>query len=166
MQTRFLLTFVCIIFVKLSLRVSGRHWCGASVIGDKWALTAAHCLSKASGPSDVTLRAGSALYSSGGTLVDVQNLYIHPDFNSKNGDFDVALISTKSSLSGKNIQSITLPKEGAAIPVGSKATISGWGLTDTSSSVNPTVLQYVDVTVISQTECDKSYAAFGGVDDV
>lgn len=35
---------------KLSLRIAGMFFCGASVIGSKWALSAGHCLERISSP--------------------------------------------------------------------------------------------------------------------
>lgn len=139
--------------------------CGGSIISSEWALTAAHCVMSAQS-SDVSFRAGSTISTSGGELVQATQLFTHPDFNPSNGDYDVALVSVSNAFDGNNIGVITLPAAGTPIPIGDAATISGWGLTSASDAVNPTELQYVTVTILTQSECVQDYAAFGGVDNM
>merc|ERR1711881_574590 len=55
--------------------------CGGAWIGGNKVLTAGHCCD-GSGASEVTVRAGTATHSHGGTVYDVANVKMHPDYDS------------------------------------------------------------------------------------
>ena len=91
---------------------------------------------------------------------------IHENYNSLFIINDVAVIKLPESLVfTDNIQAINLPAASDVIGADEKVTVSGWGLTSDGGSVSP-VLNFVEVTTISDSECADVYGAItisGGV---
>ena len=68
------------------------HFCGGSVIGSRWILTAAHCMVDTK-PGDIQVGVGRTNiddFSTGQTLA-VDRIVVHPDYEDT-GTFDAALI--------------------------------------------------------------------------
>lgn len=75
---------------QISLRYYNRHRCGGSIIGKSWVLTAAHCTEGIStGP--LSIWAGSANLTSGGTIIFVKQIHQHERYNPRilNNDFSL-----------------------------------------------------------------------------
>ncbi|XP_049829584.1 prostatic glandular kallikrein-6-like [Schistocerca gregaria] len=91
--------------------------------------------------------------------VQVAQQIRHPsyqeDFNVAINDVTIFQLKTSLSLGG-NVQAIPLPTSRSVPSAGSSATLSGWGSTSTRIGMfpdMPDILQWVDVTAISNTEC-------------
>ncbi|CAN9119264.1 unnamed protein product [Alternaria alternata] len=143
----------------VSLQRSGSHFCGGSLLDSTTVITAAHCsLSSVIGSvSGLRVRAGSLNKSSGGTLVGVSSVTVHPSYRSSGQDFDVAIWKLSTAVpTSSTIGYATLPASGSDPAAGSTATVAGWGaLTEGGSS--PSTLYKVSVPIVSRTECRSSY---------
>nr|AYV99586.1 venom polypeptide [Dolopus genitalis] len=147
---------------QLSLRIAGRHNCGASVISKRWVLTAAHCLEKILA-IDITLRAGSTFSNTGGKIIPADKLFMHPDYNSRWSDYDVGLIRTKTDLTGDNIEIVRLPNFNDPINTGDIATVSGWGYTSNNTQIVSEHLKFVNIPIVDQGVCNSALKNYGGV---
>ncbi|XP_061397786.1 trypsin alpha-like [Musca vetustissima] len=144
---------------QISLQRSGSHSCGGSVYSANIIVTAAHCLQSVS-TSVLKVRAGSTYWNSGGVLVSVAAFKNHEGYNSRTMVNDIAVIRLSSSLTfGSTIKAIALTTNAPAN--GAAAVVSGWGTKASGSSSLPTTLQYVDVNIVSQSQCSSSAYGYG-----
>ncbi|CAG2105443.1 unnamed protein product, partial [Medioppia subpectinata] len=141
-----------------SLR-SSAHGCGASIIGVKWAITAAHCVNGVD-PADRSLRCGTVTKSSGGKDYKLTQIIIHKDYNLRGRyDNDVALLKIEGEFelgtSDSNI--IELADDGSEVPAGEIVTVVGWGRLENGKNIYPENLQTLDVPVVGRDKCQVNY---------
>jgi len=138
----------------------GFHFCGGTVIGSKWILSAAHCFSD--GADGVVIVAGEHnLGSNQGSeqKIKVDRAFVHPNYNGRTQNNDIALIKLKKDLVFDDYtQPACIPtkaNEGADYAPGDWLTISGWG--SVRQSRGPQVLQVATVPMIAQGKCEQAY---------
>jgi len=133
--------------------------CGASFLGDKWVLTAAHCVDSANS-SLFKMNVGEYDLSDGAeNAIDIANIYIHPLYDNDVFDNDIALVELVSSVDAPAVQ-IAEPQvtEQYALE-NSLTTIAGWGGRvgyapgEGPTSDFPDILHKVDLTLITNTQC-------------
>ncbi|XP_069685332.1 trypsin beta-like [Periplaneta americana] len=144
---------------QLSLRYSGSHICGASIISANWAVTAGHCIIGSA--SSLTLRAGSTYSNTGGTVHQVSQAIRHGSYNANTLDYDIAVLKVSSAFSfGSSVQAI--PLETGSVSAGTSAVVSGWGTTSEGGSAS-TTLRQVAVPIVSDSSCNSAYSSYGGI---
>ena len=127
---------------QVALTEQSGNWisafCGGSIIDNYWILTAAHCVEDGFNGT-LYIRAGSDVYyAQGGTSYSVDEIIIHPNYNTNTYNNDIALLKLNNPISfNSNRQPIMLICDEqismGAQNTGVMATITGWGETETNN---------------------------------
>merc|ERR1712055_379380 len=146
---------------QVGLFIDDMYFCGGSIISEDWILTAAHCMDGA-GFVNVVMGAHSIHDSTEPTRVEVMStdFFCHENWNSFTLSNDLALIKMPAPITfTPEIQPVCLPSyaEGNDAFVGESVTLTGWGRSSDSASGISEVLRKVDVTTISNEDCQAYY---------
>lgn len=149
---------------QISLQLYGSHFCGGSIIGKNWVLTAGHCVAYLqSNVNNGKIRFGSTTHSNGGQTYSIKRAILHSKYNSAKIDFDYGLIELKDALRfDDRVQPITLPELDKFVEDDTTCTVTGWGNT-LNSSESSSKLRAAEVPIVNQEICDEAYSKYGGV---
>ncbi|EUC44292.1 hypothetical protein COCMIDRAFT_98547 [Bipolaris oryzae ATCC 44560] len=145
----------------VSLQAGGRHICGGTLINGNTVVTAAHCsVSSAIGSvSNTAVRVGSLSSNSGGTVVRVSRIVLHPSYAASTSNNDVAIWKLSSTVTaGGNVGFATLAASGSDPASGSTASVAGWGATREGGSASTTLLK-VSVPIVARNTCIANYGS-------
>lgn len=110
---------------QVSMRTAANfHFCGGSIINNRWALSAAHCtIGRA--PASVRVVVGTIFLNSGGFSHTASRIVNHPSYNAQTIANDVSVTQTASVI-GFNAQAQPIALGQAQFGTGT-AVVSGWG---------------------------------------
>jgi len=141
------------------------HKCGAALLTENWAVTAAHCVVNAD-PDTLMLRMGE--YDLGDesdehyTYQDrkVAIVVTHTKFDPLTFEYDLALLRFHEPVKfAPNIIPVCVPETDDNL-VGQTSWVTGWGRLYDDGPL-PSTLQKVDLPVLENKECEKMYERAG-----
>ncbi|CAK1548943.1 unnamed protein product [Leptosia nina] len=140
------------------------HKCGAALLNENWAITAAHCVEHVP-PSELLVRLGEHDLANedepyGFAERRVQIIASHPHFDPATFEYDLALLRFYEPVTFQpNILPVCVPDNDDDY-VGKTAHVTGWGRLYDEGPL-PSVLQEVEVPIINNTACEAMYQAAG-----
>ena len=143
----------------VALNDKGGHFCGGTLIAPDVVLSAAHC---AGGKYNVIIGRHD-FRTDDGDDVEIDLELSHPDYDDDTTDNDFMLLFLERSTTEDVEYPIVSPD---VVPVSTKVTTLGWGDTDIDDEETafPDELMHVEVSTISNEECDASKSDADGYD--
>lgn len=136
-------------FVSIRTTSSNAHFCGGSILNNRWVVTAVSC-TNSNAATALTVVVGTVTHPAGGVTHGVTRTIPHPGFVRNTRENDVALIETSSAIIfSSNVQPVQL---GGFIGAGVAAFVAGFGFTETGPFVAQN-LQFILTQTISTYDC-------------
>ena len=147
-------------------------FCGASYLGGKWVVTAAHCVNNLPAHSLVLNMGGHDLQTDQENIVGVTKIHVHPDYDEETIQNDIALLELSSEphnlvpveiadlelLNAAINESLTVTALGRGLQSVLPPGDDGFGLEGVAE------LYQLDVKLTSNTQCDAHLQDFFGGD--
>eukprot|EP00062_Callorhinchus_milii_P011036 gi/632956709/ref/XP_007894093.1/ PREDICTED: suppressor of tumorigenicity 14 protein-like [Callorhinchus milii] len=150
--------------VSLQMGMYG-HICGASIVSNRWLLSAAHCFQDSdsirySTSSSWTVYLGLRLMNRMNTRIvtrSIKRITVHSKYNQYTSDYDIALLELNAPVFfSDTIQPICLPAATHVFSNGAHCYVTGWGVLHEDGEL-ATVLQEARVKMIPLSTCNKLY---------
>jgi len=152
---------VATIIISEQLALTQSANCGASLIGDRWVMTAAHCVEGAN-IDILKVNIGEFDLSDGAQNAKaIKHIYMHPEYNEgSNFNNDIALIELVETVEHSPISLLDYDTSRELALINSAVTVIGWGNVDaygpndaSPPNSQPNILRQVELSLLSNEQC-------------
>ncbi|XP_063234614.1 brachyurin-like [Bacillus rossius redtenbacheri] len=143
-----------------AVTIDDSFYCTSSLLSHNWIVTAAHCTEDV---STYGLKLGITNFNGhedGVVTTTSRKIVRNPHYNTVNSSFDIALIMLASPVTyTSKIQPVKLPSRSMVSNslAGTAVRDIGWGYSNAYPNDVSPILNYVDIKVLSNEECNKFY---------
>lgn len=137
---------------QLQFVIQNQTICGACLISNVWAVTAAHCTDAF--PTGIRLIGGSDVRGKG-TQFPVLKVFQHPKYDPTTFENDISLLLFAPLVITNSLYPIKIPSIDQPIATGTVCQVSGFGLTE--DGTQPWNLLGTDIKISDQPSCVKNY---------
>lgn len=148
---------------QVSIQRNGSHFCGGSLITERWVLTAAHCFSNTSETSLYQVLLGARQLVNPGPhamYARVKRVKSNPLYQGMASSADVALVELEAPVTFTNyILPVCVPDSSVIFESGMECWVTGWGSPSEQDRLpNPWILQKLAVPIIDTPRCNLLYS--------
>ncbi|XP_054714328.1 trypsin-1-like [Uloborus diversus] len=135
------------------------HLCGATILNERWLVTAAHCVDGRSKRSFDIVVGVNNLNEKNITRFLIDRIVVHEKFDLRTFMNDIALIRVQTPIPLRgDVTGVCLPSPGQNTK--GFVTVSGWGAT-TDGGKGSSILQAVEIPLVPQEICQAVYGPEG-----
>ncbi|XP_045510196.1 chymotrypsin-2-like [Colias croceus] len=140
---------------QVSLRnFYGSHFCGGSILNERWILTAAHC-TVGSTPRSMKVIVGTNSLVKGGQKYSVEKIIVHKDYDAGLIQNDISVVKVTENIEfSDRVQPIELPEANTGAQA--ELLLTGWGRLSYPGNL-PNDLQMINVTSLSVDDCQNRF---------